>query len=150
MGAPWDVPPGRVCACCPGASALGGVGNSEIYASRVLRVFVVAERVCPGRSRRPAVCSRDGCARAGSCRVLRAQVCRLECGGEPRRQSLHYLRVVVGESFTPRDLRDALVARDLLVRSSSEQLAVHLDLGHVPPFDCNTFLFQLLLEGRLR
>lgn len=60
-----------------------------------------------------------------------------------------YVRVPVGESFSPRDLHRALASHDV-ADTSAVPRAVHLDLGHVPPLDCNTFLFQLLLEGCVR
>lgn len=63
---------------------------------------------------------------------------------------LHYLRVPVGESFSPRELHRAMESRGIFPCAPLDQNAFHLDLGHVPPPDCNTLLFQLLLEGCVR
>lgn len=59
-----------------------------------------------------------------------------------------YIRIPVGESFSPSRLSRALESREL--RHGIDSYACHLDVGHVPPPDCNVFLFQLLLEGCVR
>lgn len=61
-----------------------------------------------------------------------------------------YVRVIVGESFTPCELSRVMAARGLGHGDPHRRNVFHLDLGHVPPADCNTFLFQLLLEGCVR
>lgn len=65
-------------------------------------------------------------------------------------QRVPYVRVVMGESFAPRDLCGAKQEKNLHLRGSSRTNAFHLDVGHVPPVDCNTYIFQLLLQGCLR
>lgn len=62
---------------------------------------------------------------------------------------LPYIRIPVGESFSPYKLSSARLASRGLCEEV-EGYAYHLDLGHVPPPDCNVFLFQLLLEGCVR
>lgn len=59
-----------------------------------------------------------------------------------------YLRVPVGESFSPRHLIPVMKTRESFEQDRG--VTFHLDLGHVPPPDCNTFLFQLLIEGSVR
>lgn len=59
-----------------------------------------------------------------------------------------YSRVPVGESFSPSHLRRMMELSDVPLGKESQFF--HLDLGHIPPPNCNTFLFQLLVEGCVR